>query len=188
MPAGSDTARTSSDGLAEAYADKVRSELEEADRLLASEALPSSSGDPFAAVMLVKGLPGPAETAGDAAVTGRDGDAAGKALQALGFDPESTFRTLARADRANPDELVYARLRLQVEAVDPDVVVALDSVAAADVAGALGIARLETGVPMDDAGRILLAVDGLEASLDDEKRKRRVWSQFRKLAPRGPAW
>lgn len=188
MSVESQSAKRSADRLRQAYVDKVRSELEEADRLMSTEVLPASSGDLFAAVMLVKGLPGPAELAGGASITGRDGEAAEKALEALGFDPGSTFRTVTRRDLSNPDEHVHLRLRLQVEAVDPDVIIALDPVAATDVAGALGIARLEIGVPVVDGGRVVLAVDGLEASLGDERRKRRVWLQLKKLAPRGPVW
>ena len=40
---------------------------------------------------------------------------------------------------------------------------------------------LSFGVPAHVRGRVLLAVDGLEASLADEARKKRVWEQFRGL-------
>lgn len=175
--------RDLADDLAEAYAGKTRAELEEADGYLVAEELASSNGDPFATVMLVKGLPGPAELAGGAAITGRDGEAVNKALGALGFDPESTFRTLARAKRADADERVRTRLRIQVEAVDPSVVVALDKVAAADLSAAFEIERLQPGAPIRRLGRTLLAVDGLEESLGDQARKKRVWSQLQALSP-----
>ena len=64
----------------------------------------------------------------------------------------------------------------------PRLAVALDAVAAHDLAAAAGLESLPFGKP-SWWGRTLLAVDGLEASLTDAARKRRVWSQFKGLRP-----
>jgi len=139
----------------------------------------SWSGDPLARTMLVKGEPGPAERAGGEVLSGEDGDAARKALAALGLLEHGLFATLSRPAASDPQARV-SRLLRQVEAVDPRVLVALDATAAEDVAAALGI-RLEVGRPQHHRGRVVLAVDDFAASLADEDRKRRVWLQLRTL-------
>lgn len=173
--------------LAEEFREKARAEIELGDCLMASAGLPNSTGSLFAGVLLVKALPGPAETAGGDAISGPDGTAAEKALVALGLEAESVFKVMSRSVSGD-DDRVSGRLRLIVEAVDPDAVIALDRVAGSDVARALGIACPEPGAPTMVCGRTLLVLDGLEDSLADEALKRRVWNQFRKLAPRRRPW
>ena len=62
------------------------------------------------------------------------------------------------------------RLRLQLESVDPKVIVALDAEAAADIAEAFGC---EAPVPGDAVlrvlGRRVVAVSGFEAALADPR-------------------
>jgi hypothetical protein len=173
--------------IAARYESKILAELDGADALFPGTGPGTRAGDPFAAVMLVKGLPGPAEIAGDPVLNGADGDAACKALAALGFDPESVFRTLSRPGGAAGPGAV-ARLRAQIEAVDPYAVVALDDAAGQDLAAACGAAALKPGVVDASGSRMLLVVDGLEASLQDPVAKRRVWRQLQALKPRTPAW
>jgi hypothetical protein len=173
--------------LAEEFSAKAGAEIELADRLMADAGLPNSTGSLFADVLLVKALPGPAETAGGDAISGPDGTAAEKALVALGLEAESVFKVMSRSVPGD-DERVSERLRLIVEAVDPDAVIALDRVAGSDVARALGIVCPEPGVPAMVRGRALLVLDGLEDSLADEALKRRVWGQFKRLAPRRRPW
>ncbi len=173
--------------LAAHYEAKVRAELGTADRTApGSDAIPWS-GDPFAVVALIKGDPGPAEVAGGTALSGPDGEAARKALAALGFDPSAIFATVARPETGIDSELLVKRLRLQIEAVDPQWVVALDAVAAGLLGDAYGLDGLGFGRPVDAKGRTLLALDGLEASLADDQAKERVWRQFRALVPRRPS-
>ena len=50
-------------------------------------------------------------------------------------------------------------------------------------AEAAGLPALLFGDPVVLNGRTLLAVDGLEESLDDPARKRRVWQHFQSLRP-----
>lgn len=145
-------------------------------------------GDLLAEVALVKGRPGPAEASGGRAISGADGEAAAKALEALGWDPAKTFGTLSRPDPSLHADTRAARLRAQIEAVDPLLVVALDAEAAEDLAAAFGLPELGFGTEVAAAGRRLLAVDGLEASLGDPKAKQRVWRQFAPGRPPGPVY
>lgn len=167
-----------------AWQAKVRAELAAADQLVNAPIMWSGSLTP--AVALVKGEPGPAERAGGAAVSGDDGDAAAKALVALGIDGP-VWCTVSRTGDHDEQEGVLLRLRQQLCAIDPALVIALDGVAAADLAAAFGIDALMVGEPVAHAGLILLAIDGLEASLGDETRKREVWRQLQG-ARRPPAY
>lgn len=159
------------------YARKAAAELEAAE-------VPGGavrwSGDPLAEVALVKGRPGEADVETGRVLAGPDGEAARKALSALGLD-EAWFAACSRPDGAAPDEAGLRELSASIEAVDPRVVIALDADAAEDLAAAAGLPRLRFGVPVERDGRTYLAVAGLEASLGDEVRKRRVWRQFRSL-------
>jgi len=162
------------------YQAKVLAELAVAEEAFVPSVDRSWSGDPLARVMLVKGVPGPAERAGGEVLSGEDGEAARKALAALGLLEHGLFATLSRPAASDPRARV-SRLLRQIEAVDPRVLVALDPVAAEDLGAALGI-QLEVGRPQQHRGRVVLAVDDFAASLADEDRKRRVWLQLRTLA------
>jgi hypothetical protein len=169
------------------YREKAMAELAEADRVAPGSDAVRSAGDPFAEVFLVKGGPGPAEVSGGAALSGPDGAAARKALSALGFDPDSVFATVARPEAGIDPDLLRDRLVMQVEAVDPWVVLALDAGAAAEVAAAFSLGSLPFGKPVHASGRMFVAVEGLEASLADERAKRRVWSQMQAVEVRPPS-
>ncbi len=169
------------------YRAKALAELAAADRLAPGSDAVRSGGDPFAEVFLVKGEPGPAEVSGGAALSGPDGEAARKALGALGFDPDSIFASVARPGAGIEPALLRERLVMQVEAVDPWVVLALDVVAAAEVSAAFNLGGLAFGRPVFAGGRQFVAVDGLEASLADPGAKRRVWQQLQVLEMRPPS-
>jgi hypothetical protein len=166
------------------FESKARAELIAADALAPGSDRVAWRGELLAHVALVKGLPGPAEASGDAALSGPDGDAADKALAALGYAPEGAFRMLSRPEPGLEPAPAAERLRLAIEAVDPELVIALDAAAAEDLALAFGIEPLRFGEVRIVLGRRLLAVDGLEASLSDEKRKAQVWRQL--LAGKAP--
>lgn len=166
------------------YEAKARAELALADASAPGSDLVPGAGAPLARTMLLKGLPGPAERVGGSALCGADGDAAALALAALGYDPEDTFRLVSRPEPGIKRDRCANRLRLAVEAVDPHLVVALDAEAAEDLAQAFGVAPLRFGKPAIVLGRTLLAVDGLEASLTDPVRKRRVWRQLQTVRVR----
>lgn len=163
--------------IREVYEAKAHAEL------AASEASPTApiawTGDPLAEVALVKGEPEEADLSAGRALAGDDGDAAAKALAALGFDPAAVFATVSRQPRLAPAAVV-GRLSLQLEAVDPRVVVALDPEAAQDVGAIFGV-ELRPGEAESCRGRTLLALDGFSASLPDEDLKRRVWRQLQAL-------
>lgn len=167
---------------------RARAELERAETLAPGSDVVRWSGAVIAEVALVKGCAGPAEAAGGAALSGADGEAADKALAALGWPVDAVFRTLSRPELTVSPDARAARLRTQLEAVGPLVVVALDRVAAEDVALAFGIEALAPSSPVVAGGRRLVAVDDFEASLVDERRKRRVWKQVQAARPDGPVF
>lgn len=169
------------------YRAKAAAELKDADRLVPGADLIAWSGALFAEVVCVKGEPGPAEAAGGAALSGPDGEAAAKALSALGFAPAQVFATVARPETTSDPAAVASRLRAQIEAVDPYVVVALDPVAAQAVSDACALGTLRPGRARRSLGRVFVALGGLEASLADGDLKKRVWRQFKEAAPRPPS-
>jgi uracil-DNA glycosylase len=166
--------------LERAYREKARAELDLADAEAGVTEPPSWTGAPLARTMLVKGMPGPDDLASGTALGGADGEAAAKALEALGYDPHSVIALISRPSSAE-QEARSRRVRLQIEAVDPARVVSLDRIAAGDVAEATGGELAQPGVAVEWMGRTLLWVDGLEDSLVDERRKADVWKQFQGL-------
>ena len=143
----------------------------------------------MAQIAAVKGLPGPAEASGGPAMSGADGTALVKALEALGHAADSIFFTLSRPEPGIDLERASDRLRLQLESVDPRVIVALDAEAAADIAEAFGCERPVPGeLPLRVLGRRIVAVSGFEAALADPKAKQRVWAELKAAKPEGPAY
>ena len=167
---------------------RAKAELAAADALAPGSDVVAHSGALFAAVALVKGLPGPAEASGGAALSGADGEAAHKALAALGWAEDAIFAALSRPEPGLPAEQRADRLRMQLEAVDPALVIALDAEAAADLAEAFGVARPAFGAEQRVLGRRIVAVDGFEASLVDTARKKRVWTQLQAAKAEGPVY
>jgi alkanesulfonate monooxygenase SsuD/methylene tetrahydromethanopterin reductase-like flavin-dependent oxidoreductase (luciferase family) len=102
------------------------------------------------------------------ALSGADGDAIDKALEALGRDPRDRYAVVSRPVAGVSDDRVKRRLRRIIEACDPVWVVALDPDAAHDVFHALGRPELGPGTVTRLMGRSVLALEGLEASLEDE--------------------
>lgn len=142
------------------------------------------TGSLMPAVLAVKGRPGPAEQAGGGAMSGADGEALAKALSALGFDAERVAAVVSDPVGTTATEERSRRLRLVIEALDPDIVLALDIDGGTDAAAAMGVAEPPPGRLVTAGLRALLVVDGLEASLGEESRKRRVWGQIRALGAR----
>lgn len=167
------------------YAGKAAEELR-VGRAGAGQATASDAGRLDAVVLFAKGEVGPAEAAGLPVLAGPDGQAVLLALEALGFDPESWYATLVDADL--PDDAAGMALRATIEAVDPYAVVALDPVAAHAVARAMGCVELRPGRITRSLGRTLLALEGLERSLDRPDLKRRVWGQLKALRPAPAPW
>jgi hypothetical protein len=166
--------------LAALYAAKAAAEEDAADALLPD--LPvRRAGDPDALVLLVKGEPGTFDLEAGEALAGPDHEAVRAALEALEVDAGSLLAVVSRPVEDATPEAITRRLALYLEACDPALAIALDAVAAEDLAAAAGLRSLMFGDPAHIRGRVLLAVDGLEASLADEERKKRVWAQLRSL-------
>lgn len=178
---------TAASAVRTVYEAKIAAELAAADRLYPGADHIACTGDPLAPVLVVKGMPGPAEAAGGSALSGLDGDALSKALASLGWS-EGYFATLSRPVPAHSDEHIGLRLRAVVEAIDPRVVIALDADAAGDLAVALGIEALAAGEERRVMGRRIVYVSGFEASLGDESAKRTVWRELQMARPEGPAY
>lgn len=167
---------------------RARREIALADALAPGSDVVAWRGSLMPAVAVLKGLPGPAEAAGGAALSGADGEAVVAGLAKLGYEERHLFFTLTRPEPGLAEAERIARTRALVEAVDAPLVVALDPDAAADVAAAYGLERLSAGKAVRSCGRRLVVLDGLEASLADEQRKRLVWSQMKAAAPEGPVY
>jgi len=175
--------------LRESYGAKTSAELAAADALVPGSSSVAGRGSLFAHVVLLKGVPGEEDLTAGRALGGPDGEAADKALIALGIDPDDAWRMCTRpagaASAAPADAEARARrVELAVEAVDPDLAIALDREAGEDLARAFGLARLEPGKPVQRRGRTLGAAGGLAASLGDEGAKARVWAELRSVAGR----
>lgn len=188
MTADPDTRTDSTARIRTLHEARARAELAAADALAPGSDAVASRGALLADVAVVKGLPGPAEASGGAALSGADGEAAEKALVALGHSAGGVFYALSRPEPGIDAERRTARLRLLLEAVDPGVVLALDAEAAADVAAAFGIPVPRFGEQVAVLGRRVVAVDGLEASLADTALKARVWRQLKAARPTPPVY
>lgn len=182
-----DVAHESNESLSSAFSIKMRVELQTAEKRapLCGEA--ASNGPMDAQTLVFKGQLGPSETAGGVAVSGADRSAILAALDRLGWDSGRVFFAWAPLCADQDPAARAARLVGIVEAIDPELVVALDADATGEVATALGIAQPGFGRIHEPRGRTFIGVDGLEASLTDEVRKRRVWSQL-KAARRRPVY
>jgi len=192
----SDTHDTAPDSAAALSADvwrslheaRVRAELAAADALAPGSDAVRVRGALLADVAVVKGLAGPAEAAGDPALSDADGVALALALVALGHSLLGVFYTLSRPEPGIDPARRAERLRLQLEAVDPALVIALDAEAAADLAEAFGTAAFVPGQMVRVLGRRVVALEGFEASLGDAKRKRRAWEQLKAARAEGAVY
>lgn len=111
---------------------KAGAEIAAADALVSGSERIRSSGDALAEIVLVKGVPGAHDRAAGQALAGEDGEAAAKALDALGL-PAERYSVCSRPGRSGAAARAR-RLALIIEAVDPVIVIALDPEAASDVA------------------------------------------------------
>jgi hypothetical protein len=172
----------------ESYEAKASAELAAADALVPGSSAIAGDGSLFASVVLLKGEPGEEDRAAGRALAGPDGEAADKVLAALRLDPARAWRMCTRvagaggAGSAADAEARARRVELAVEAVDPDLAIALDPEAAEDLARAYRLPRLAPGKPVQARGRTLGAVSGLAASLGDERAKARVWAELQAVA------
>ncbi len=171
---------TEAEQIRHLYEARVRHEIDASEEDAGRDTV-RWAGDLSARTLFVKGEPSEADAAAGAAFAGEDGDAARKALAALGRIDGGVAFTCSR-----PPGLSAAardrRLLTQLEALDPGTVIAADAAAAADVARVLGSGGLAPGKPTGVRGREVLALSGLEECLRDEGKKRIVWAELRSLA------
>ena len=145
------------------------------------------SGNLLARLLLLKGEPGRAEKAGGAVLSGADGDAVRKSLERLDFAPDDLLAIDVSADDGFTP--TAADVRRAVLAVDPLVVVALDSAATRLVERAFKLAdKLEPGHVVQAMGYRLVAVEGFEALLATDEGKKRAWHQLRAAVRPGEPW
>lgn len=176
--------------LMDAYEARARSDAGELDRLGFLRA-----GSAFPDVLLVKGAPGPAEAAGGGLLSGPDGPALAAALARLGYADDAWAAVSAfvrtpgdggapQADgwaEAAPEDLAFA-----VEALDPELAIALDGEAARGLERAWGLeAPLAEGAVARVRGRRVLALGGFEAALADIGSKRTMWARLKQVPPLG---
>jgi hypothetical protein len=162
------------------YEAKALAELGDANAL-AGVASGGWSGDPLGAVALVVTTVASTEDVESGILRADVREAASKALAALGFEEDSAFVIASRPRGAETGALT-ARLRLALEAVDAPLVLALDPLAADDLAAAFGLHGLEPGKPVRAAGRVLGSTGDFAASLGDVRAKGRVWAAMRSVA------
>jgi hypothetical protein len=167
--------------IASLYHAKARAELLAADAVVPRSDAVAWRGDLLAGVMLVVGEPSDGDRRERSAATGAIGDAAAKALAALGIGDEPVLALCSRPAEADAASAAR-RLELAVEAVDPRLVLALDTSAAADLAAAFGVDALEPGCAVRARGRFVATVGDLGASLQEGADKAAVWQAFRSVA------
>jgi len=154
--------------------------------------LPHICGNPLASLVVIKGIPGPREAAGDKPFSGQDGLALDKAFGRLGwgFGSQSTRMWFGIAlSPASAPTLSPQSLRSICELIDPLTIVALDD--KARLACIEAFSQAEEGFLADFTsgrqtwvlGRHLISVAGFEAALDDDAQKQKVWAQLKRCVP-----
>lgn len=176
------------DARRRAYVDKTAAEVDS----LAARGV-ALAGNAFAAVLFLKGQPGPAEREGGEPLSGADGRALRASLDRLGYAPEDWAAALTCDFDENP--LDPALVRELVSALDPSTLVCCDEAAADAVregwAEDLAVlprfeeAMLQAGEVAQVAGMRVLNLGGFEAALDDAHAKQVMWARLKRIPPLG---
>ncbi|MDI6713208.1 MAG: hypothetical protein QMD96_08225 [Anaerosomatales bacterium] len=162
---------------------KVAADVERAESVVGGSPRIASSSPAYCAALVVKGRLSREDEAAGRAFAGPDGEAVRKALAALGVPGEPFLAVTRPTAKANEDlEAAARRICELAHAVEAEIVLALDPVAADDVARAFGLQELKPGEPVDVPGFRLLATNDFAAALADERAKRAVWRQLKALA------
>ncbi len=148
-------------------------------------------GSAFPEVLFVKGTPNEREAAGEALLSGADGEALSKALTALGYPPEGWACILGRT--ADGEPATPELLRRAVAVLAPFTLVALDDVArrlaceafADDLTALadLSEALLEPGFVAHAAGLRIVSLGGFERALASPERKQLMWARLKRVPP-----
>jgi len=173
-------------------------------------------------VLLIKGTPGSAELSGAAPFSGADGKALSAALESLGWGTDNWVGIITKlpVPALSPEpnaqissrELTPYQLRLIIEVIDPQLIIALDEKAHHDVMAAMAVnSEINDFVAADHtsgdatqgqrsypqkatpalwragektllSGRLLLIVSDFENSLSDDRSKQQVWAQLKQVA------
>ena len=130
---------------------------------------PWLQGNALGNLLVVKGIPGPAEIDGGEAFSGEDGTALEKAFQALGYGENAWLGVLTcPPGQEQLDAEGLSRIALTVT---PQALIACDK----DAAALCRAAHL-VGFP---GPRIYVELEGFEASLADEAAKKREWAALK---------
>lgn len=166
----------------QAYVAKMRTELEELERLGIQ-----TVGNAFSSILFAKGELGPAEKDGRPLFSGPDGKALRAALLKLGYPPEDWTGISVSSDPT--------LMRRAVLALDPATLVLCDDAAAAAVRDAfaddlfqladLDDAMLVPGHVVHVAGMRMLNLGGFEAALASDRQKQVVWAYLKRIPPLG---
>ena len=141
------------------------------------------SGNGLASVLVIKGICGSAEQAGNLPFSGADGEALEKALSALDWGPNVWRGVLLNPQDEQP--LDVANLRLIIEAFDPLTIITTDEVARLALIQACSLEKTNQahlfvpGGTISVLGRMLVSVDGFEAALTNPKAKQVAWMQLK---------
>jgi uracil-DNA glycosylase family 4 len=183
----------SADDISERYLKKAIAEINDLGREIAEAAGPErapvlGSGHPLADIFLLKYGPQAAEVHEGVAFFGRTGQALLKSLQRLRVDPAAVYGTNCLKFAGADEEQARRWLEREIHIVQPKLIVAMGQDAleclnavsfplAASVAGEMGtIQRFTASI---DA----LAVPDIDASLDEQPKKREFWEAFKAIGP-----
>lgn len=166
---------------AEVYKERLAEELSD----LSATGV-SFSGTIPSPVCILKGKPNAQELAGASVLSGADGDALSKSLDALGYLPNSAcaLLTVFISDHHTAHPLPPELVRLAIEVLDSSTLLVADKPAALALQEAYKLPTpLEEGVIHSVKGRRVLCLGGFEDSLDNEREKQIMWARLKKLPP-----
>jgi uracil-DNA glycosylase family 4 len=183
----------STDDISERYLKKAIAEINDLGREIAEaagqELVPVlGSGHPLADVFLLKYGPQAAEVHEGVAFFGRAGQAILKSLQRLRVDPAAVYGTNCLKFAGADEEQARRWLSRELHIVQPKLIVIMGQDAleclnavrfplAAEVTTELGVIQRFT--PTIDA----LVVPDIDASLDEQAKKRDFWDAFKAIGP-----
>ena len=145
-------------------------------------------GNRFAQIIVIKGDSDKGHSPEHAAFFGKDGEALEAAFFALGFEKNCWCGISLHA--AEKKELSPGEVRLLIETVDPQIILALDTAAMSILVNSYGTEMLpqipKPGVKTRLLGRSLVYVNDFEAGLasktkEDGEARHRVWKELKAL-------
>jgi uracil-DNA glycosylase family 4 len=183
----------SADDISERYLKKAIAEINELGREIAEAAGPKrapvlGSGHPLADIFLLKYGAQAAELHEGVAFFGRAGQAVLKSLQRLRVDPMAIYGTNCLKFADADEDQARSWLARELHIVQPKLIVIMGQDAveclnavrfplAADVTTELG--TIQRFTPTIDA----LVVPDIDASLDEQAKKREFWDAFKAIGP-----